>query len=70
MKTKSPASGKRRGLDDDSQKIHSSTNSTKLNTTRNVRKVLNQLARKWASRGYYSTPNEALRVLLEGVNHG
>ena len=64
MKTKSPASGKRTGLDDDSQKIDSSTNFHKLTTSLNGNKTLKQIARKWASRGYYSTPSEAMRVLL------
>ena len=36
----------------------------------NSLKTLEQIARKWAARGYYPTPSAAMRVLLEGVNHG
>lgn len=63
----SPASGKRQGLDNDFRESNSSTKSRKLNATRNGRKVLKQIARKWATRGYYSTPSEAMRVLLSGA---
>lgn len=67
MKLKSPASGKRQGLDFDTHKSNSSTKPTNLNTTRNGRRVLEQLSRKWASRGYYPTPSAAMEALLEGV---
>ena len=66
MKLKSPASGKRQGLDYDICKSNSSTKPTKLNTTQNGRKVLEQLASKWVSRGYYKTPDRALRALIGG----
>ena len=46
------------------------TKPNKLNTSRNSHKVLKCIAQRWASRGYYPTPSEAMRVLLEGVNHG
>lgn len=70
MKTKTPAPGKRTGLDNDSGELNSSTNPTKLNTTRNGKKTLQQIARKWASRGYYPTPSAAMKVLLGDVSHG
>ena len=71
MKTKTPASGKRQGLDNnDFCKSDSSTKPNILNTTPNGRRVLERLARKWVSRGYYPTPSAAMRVLLGEVNHG
>ena len=70
MKTKSPASGKRTGLDFNTHTSNSSTKPTNLNTTPNGRRVLERIARKWASRGYYPTPSAAMRVLLGEVNHG
>jgi len=60
MKRKSPASGKRQGLDNDFTESNSSTNHANL-------KSLEQLSRKWAARGYYPTPSAAMQVLLEGV---
>mgnify|MGYP006928232623 CR=1 FL=1 len=66
MKTKSPASGKRTGLDDDSQKIDSSTNFHKLTTSLNGNKTLKPIARKWAFRGYYPSPSKAMKALLQG----
>jgi hypothetical protein len=61
MKRKSPASGKRQGLDNDFDfsDSHSSTNPTNL-------KTLEQLSRKWAARGYYPSPSAAMKVLMEG----
>jgi len=41
-----------------------STKTTKITNSRNGRKTLERLARKWASRGYYSTPSEAMNALL------
>ncbi len=61
MKRKSPASGKRQGLDNDPHKFDSSTNPTKLRT-------LEQISRKWAARGYYPTPSAAMKVLMEGCH--
>ena len=40
------------------------TNSTKITNSRNGRKTLQKLARKFAARGYYSSPSEALNALL------
>ena len=64
MKLISPASGKRQGLDNDFDDQDSSTKPTKLTTSRNGNKTLNQIARKWPARGYYSTPSEAMIALL------
>ena len=47
-----------------------STNPTKITNSRNGRKTLERIARKWAARGYYSTPSEAMKVLLGSVSHG
>ena len=30
-------------------------------------KAIRQQARKWAARGYYCTPSEAMKVLMDGV---
>jgi hypothetical protein len=69
-KQKTPALGHgRQGLDNDFDNQDSSTKPTKLTNSRNGRKALNQTARKWAARGYYSTPSEALKALLECTGH-
>ena len=68
MKRKSPASGKRQGLDNDFDDQNSSTKPTKLTTCRNGKKTLKQIARRWAARGYYSSPSEAMKVLMEGCH--
>ena len=71
MKLKTPAQGQLgQGLDFDTRNSNSSTKPTKLNTTRNGKKTLQQIARKWAALGYYPTPSAAMRVLLGEVNHG
>lgn len=44
-----------------------STKPTKITNSRNGRKTLKRIARKWAARGYYSTPSEAMSALLGGV---
>ena len=49
----------------DSQNI--STKPACIANSRNGRKTLKQIARKWAARGYYATPSEAMSVLLGGV---
>ena len=52
------------------QELKSQNFSTKpacITNSRNGRKTLERLARKWAARGYYSTPSEAMSVLLGGV---
>ena len=49
------------------QKSDYTTAPAELNTTRNGKKSLEQLARKWASRGYYPTLSEAMKVLLGSV---
>ena len=64
MKPKSPASGKRQGLDKDFGESNFSTRPTKLPSCRNGHKVLERIARKWASRGYYPTPSAAMQALL------
>jgi len=69
MKLISPASGKRQGLDNDFDDQNSSIKPTTLTISRNGKKTLKQIARKWAARGYYSSPSEAMRVLLEGMNN-
>jgi len=46
---------------------NTSTKPTKFTNGRNDRKSLKQIARKWAARGYYSTPSEAMSVLLGDV---
>ena len=65
MTEKAPTRKQRLNLDtrnsDSTKKPH------KLPTGNNGRKTLQQIARKWASRGYYSTPSEAMKALLEGV---
>ena len=49
------------------QELRSQNFSTKPTKLTNSRKALKQIARKWAARGYYSTPSEAMSVLLGGV---
>ena len=44
------------------------TKPTKLNTSRNGHKVLEGIARKWASRGYYPSPSAAMKALTEGCH--
>ena len=66
MKSKRPASGKGQGLDKDFVESNSSTKPTKLSTSRNGHKVLEGIARKLASRGYYPSPSAAMKVLMEG----
>jgi hypothetical protein len=41
-----------------------STKTTKITNSLKGRKTLERLARKWAARGYYSTPSEAMNALL------
>ena len=64
MTQKSPASGKRQGLDKDFDDQDSSTNSHKLHAGHNGKKTLERIARKWTSRGYYPTPSAAMAALL------
>ena len=63
MKEKAPTRKQRLNLNlggsDDSTKPPNLTNSG------NGRKTLKQIARIWVSRGYYSTPSEAMRVCWE-----
>ena len=40
---------------------------TNINVSQKDGKAYVRLARKWAARGYYSTPSEAMNVLLGGV---
>jgi hypothetical protein len=49
------------------QELKSQNFSTKPTKPTISRKALKQIARKWAARGYYSTPSEAMSVLLGGV---
>ena len=46
---------------------NSNTKPAKFTNGRNSRKSLKQIARRWAARGYYSTPSEAMSVLLGDV---
>ena len=64
MKRKSPSENR---LIQELKSQNTSTKPTKLTNGRNDRKSLKQIARKWAARGYYSTPSEAMSVLLGGV---
>ena len=64
MKQKSPSEDR---LIQELKSQNISTKPTKLTNGRNDRKSLKQIARKWAARGYYSTPSEAMSVLLGGV---
>ena len=54
-------------LDTNFRESNSSTKPTKLTTCRNGKRTLKQIARKWAARGYYSSPSEAMKVLMDGV---
>ena len=65
MIEKAPTQGQRLNLD--LRKSDSTKNPHKLHTSKNGQRTLRQIARKLASRGYYSTPSEAMKVLLEGV---
>jgi hypothetical protein len=67
MEKTSPASGKRQGLVDDLRKSDSSKKFHKLHTHKNNKQVLDELARKWVRFGCVDTPNEAMRILLEGI---
>ena len=62
MKRKSPASGKRQGLDNDSHKIDSSTNHKEISHL----KTLQEIADKWVDRGCYGSSDRALRALIGG----
>jgi hypothetical protein len=64
MKRKSPSEDR---LIQELKSQNSSTKPTTLPNSRNGRKALNQTARKWAARGYYPTPSEALKALLGKV---
>jgi len=68
MKTKSPASGRRQGLDDDSQNFQSGTIPTESTNSRSRHKLLEQIAQRWANRGYYPTPTTAMEALTEGYH--
>ena len=68
MKRKSPASGKRQGLDNDFDNQNSSTKNHKLHSSHNGKKTLERIARKWTSRGYYPTPSAAMKALMENHN--
>ena len=65
MNEKAPTRKQRLNLDlhksDSTKKPH------KLHTSKNGQKTPRQIARKWASRGYYMKPSEAIKVLLKGV---
>ena len=64
MKRKSPSED-RLIQELDSQNI--STKPTCITNNRSGRKTLKQISRKWAARGYYSTPSEAMNALLGKV---
>ncbi len=63
MKLKSPASGKRTGLDFDTCDSNSSTN-TKKRKGINHLKTLQDISNKWVKMGCYKTPDRALRALI------
>ena len=65
MSAKAPTRKQR--LNFDSSKSDSTKKPHKLPTSNNGRKTLQHIARKWVLRGYYSTPSEAMKALLEGV---
>ncbi len=68
MKNSAPAAQGEQELNLDRCKSKFSTKPTKLITDRNGKKTLKQIARRWAARGYYSTPSEAMKVLMEGCH--
>ncbi len=43
------------------------TSTTKLNRSRNGKLILEQIAKRWTERGFYSTSSAAMSALLEGV---
>jgi hypothetical protein len=66
MKLKSPASGKRQGLDNDFGESNSSTLKLKKSKGINHIRILNEIATKWVAKGYYSTSGRALEALIGG----
>jgi len=65
MKIKSPASGKRQGLDNDFGESYTSTKSKKLKEISHIR-TLKEIGDKWVDRRYYKTLDRALRALIRG----
>ena len=64
MKRKSPSEDR---LIQELNSQNISTKPTCITNSRNGRKTLKRKARKWAARGYYSTPSEAMNALLRKV---
>ena len=55
------------GLDNDFDDQKSSTKKHKLHSSRNGKKTLERIARRWTSRGYYPTLSAAMSALLGSV---
>ena len=66
MKRKSPASGKRQGLDNDFDDPNSSTYRPEKLKTINHLSTLQDIAVKWVDRRCYPTLDRALRALVIG----
>jgi len=63
----SPAPRMGQGLDKDLRKSNSSKFQTKVKLQTNRQLILERIADRWASRGYYRTPTRAMFALLQGV---
>jgi len=66
MKQKSPASGKRQGLDNDFDEANSSIKPTILTIGCNGKNTPKQIARKRDVHVYCSSPSQAMKALLQG----
>ena len=62
----SPAPGKGRDLNKELRTSKFSKNPKHFHAGKNGKKILDELARKWVRFGCATTPNEAMKVLLEG----
>lgn len=65
MNEKAPTRKQRLNLD--SSVSDYNTSSTNHNISQKDRRAFVRLARKWAARGYYHSPTEAMQALLEGA---
>ena len=65
MKIKSPASGKRQGLDNDFDESYSSITFKKHKEINHIR-ILKEIGEKWVDRRCYRTLDRALRALIRG----
>lgn len=70
MKKAHPLLAQENGLDKVSYKTDSSTNLPCFKNGKNGNQVLEELARKWVRYGCADTPNEAMRILLGGIDNG